>query len=638
VSVGERPGVPADPSRLSPPDETERAYRGRRALGEGRRLGCTATVRADVVVDVPRSSQVHRQVVRKDATAVTVEVDPVVRLHYVEVAEAQLAAAGGEAQRLLAALAAEWGLTGLRLDLAALADLQRALAARPDGNRGVTVAVRDGQAVVAVWPGLKDAVYGIAFDVGSTTLAGHLCELSGADVLASSGRMNPQIGYGEDLMSRVSYVQLNPGGADRLTTAVREALAGMAADLCRRARVQPEDVLEVTLVGNPVMHHLVLGLDPTPLGGAPFALATTEAVTVPAADLGLGLHPGARAYLPPCIAGHVGADAAAAVLAVGPHRSDELTLLVDVGTNAELVLGDRRRLLAASSPTGPAFEGAQISGGQRASPGAVERVRVDRATLRSRVKVVGCDLWSDQPGFADAVARTGVTGICGSGIVEAVAELFLAGVVTADGRLVRPEPGPDAPGRAGDPLVERGRTLAYRLWDDPVIEVTQGDVRAIQLAKAALQAGARLLMDRLGVATVDRVLLAGAFGSHIDPVYAMVLGLLPDCDLDRVRGAGNAAGQGALMLLLSRTCRSEVEAVTAWVEKVETAVEPAFQEHFVAAMGFPHSALPYPHLGARVPLPAPRPGPGRAGAGRRGRRRATVGSLPPTAEEHGEDH
>ncbi len=605
VELGERPGVPADSDRLSERGPTETDYQGRRTLSDERRLGCAARVLRDAVLRVPAESQVHRQVVRKAVGQQRVPVDPVVQLRYVEVPEPTLASSVGDLQRLRAALAEQWALgcntAEVRIDRAALAALQPALAA---GGRAVTVAVRtdgDGSTVVAVWPGLRDAVHGVAFDVGSTTLAGHLCELGSGEVLASAGRMNPQIGYGEDLMSRVSYVLMNPGGEHQLTAAVQEALAEMVADLARDAGVETGSVLEVTLVGNPVMHHLALGLDPRELGTAPFALATTEAVTVRADEMGLGVHPGARVYAPPCIAGHVGADAAAMVLAEGPHRGHDLTLLVDVGTNAEIVLGNDDLLLACSSPTGPAFEGAQITGGQRAARGAVERVRIDPETLEPRLRVVGCGLWSDDAGFDRAVRRTGITGICGSGIIEAVAELFLAGVVTADGRIVRPA-GSDSPR-----LVERGRTLAYRLCDDPVLEVAQTDVRAIQLAKAALQAGCRLLMDRLGVDTVDRIRLAGAFGSHIDPTYAMVLGLLPDCDLDRVEAAGNSAGTGALMVLLSTAARAEVEQVAAAIDKVETAIEPAFQQHFVQAMSFPHSVLPYPRLAERVRLPAATP-------------------------------
>ena len=265
--------------------------------------------------------------------------------------------------------------------------------------------------------------------MGSTTVAGHLCDLATGEVLASAGAMNPQIRFGEDLMSRVSYVMLHPGSEKDLTKAVRGCLAKLTAELASSADVDRDDILEVTLVGNPVMHHLLLGIDPTPLGGAPFELAVDESVRLPARDLGIPVHRGARAYVLPCIAGHVGADSAGVILSEGPHLGDQVNLIVDVGTNAEIVLGNRDRLLAASSPTGPAFEGAQISCGQRAAPGAIERVRIDPETLEPRVRAIGSDAWSDEPGFADVH----VTGVCGSGIIEAIAELHLAGVLD-DGR------------------------------------------------------------------------------------------------------------------------------------------------------------------------------------------------------------
>ncbi len=458
--------------------------------------------------------------------------------------------------------------------------------------------------LIAIWPGFRDLALGVAFDVGSTTIAGHLCDLTSGAVLASAGRMNPQIGFGEDLMSRVSYVMMNEDGASRLTTVVRQALDELVGELVAEGGVERGDVLELSLVGNPIMHHLALGLDPRELGTAPFALVTTSSLSTPAVELGLDVNPGARVYTLPCIAGHVGADAAGAVLSEGPHRSDTLQLLVDVGTNAELVLGNKERLLAASSPTGPAFEGAQISSGQRAAPGAIERVRIDKATLEPRFSVIGQEAWSDEPGFDFG----SVTGICGSGIIEAIAGLFLAGVIDTDG-VIR------EPATSSSRVVPSERTFSYVLCFEPRIEVTQSDVRAVQLAKAALYAGARLLMDHYGVDQVDEIRLAGAFGSHIDPLYAMVLGMIPDCDLDRVSAAGNAAGVGAMMALLSGVARDEIEATALAIEKVETAVEPRFQEHFVAALAIPHKTDGFPMLSAAIELPSPT-----ESRGRRGRR------------------
>jgi uncharacterized 2Fe-2S/4Fe-4S cluster protein (DUF4445 family) len=602
-------------SHLSPFSEPEERYRARSGLAPDRRLGCHARLLADVVVDVPPESQLHRQVVRKQAEARTIELDPVVRLHHVEVEPPTLGSQTSDLARLLEALEREWALRGLDADPKVVVALQAALRA---GEWAVTVAIHDEATITAVWPGFRDVALGIAFDVGSTTVAGHLCDLRTGEVLASAGAMNPQIRFGEDLMSRVSYVMLHPGSVATLADAVRGCLNGLVADLTGEAGFEPADVLEVTLVGNPVMHHLVLGIDPSELGGAPFALATDRALRLRAADdLDLGVHPGARAYVLPCIAGHVGADAAAVLLAEAPQDRDDVSLLVDVGTNAELLLGGRRRLLAASSPTGPAFEGAQVSGGQRAAPGAVERVRIDHATLEPRIRVIGTEAWSDEPGFDGAT----VTGICGSGIIEAVAELFLAGVLTADGAF-------DRRAAARSPrLVRDGRTLAYLLHEGPAaggprLLITQNDVRQIQLAKAALHAGCRLLMDRLGVDAVDRVRLAGAFGAQIDPVHALVLGMVPDADPATVSSAGNAAGTGARIALLNRGSRAEIEALVRRVEKVETAVEPRFQEQFVDAMAIPHASDPYARLARVVALPRRDPPAG----GERPRRRRAAGA------------
>ena len=605
-------GIDSRAAHLSPAGAVEQRYGERRGLAPERRLGCQALLRGDAVIDIPADSQVHRQVVRKRAEARAVAVDPVVRLHYVEVEQPDMHKASGDLQRLKQALETQWGLTGLQAAPTVLATLQAVLRR---GNWAVTAAVREEREIVALWPGMQQRALGLAVDVGSTTIAAHLCDLASGAVLASAGAMNPQIRFGEDLMSRVSYVMMNPGSTPELTAAVRQAIAALAAEAAREAEAESADILETVLVGNPIMHHLLLGLDPTELGGAPFALTTDEAMDLPAAALDLPFAPGGRCYLLPCIAGHVGADCAAVVLSEGPHLGDSVHLIVDVGTNAELVLGNAERLLAASSPTGPAFEGAQISAGQRAAPGAIERVRIDRATLEPRFKVIGTDLWSDEPGFAKATAASGVTGICGSGIIEALAELFLAGAIATDGSI-------DGAAAARSPRIEAdGRTFCYRLADGPpALRVTQTDVRAIQLAKAALYAGARLLMDRLGVEAVDRITLAGAFGSHIDVTYAMVLGLLPDCPLDKVSSAGNAAGTGARIALVNRASRREIETVVRRIEKIETAVEPAFQQHFVAAMGIPHSTAAFPHLQAAVTLPERATGDGGGSRPRRRRR------------------
>ena len=622
LSEGEfsKHGVTSKRENLSDFSEMESRYQTEvGALAAGRRLSCSTTLKGDVVIDVPAESQVHRQVVRKRAEVHDIELDPIVRVYYIEVQEPDMHDPSGDLRRVQDALEFEWRLTELRCDLRLVQELQVALR---KGAWKVTVAVHDDTKIIAVWPGYRDKIYGLAFDIGSTTIAAHLCDLSSGDVLSSVGVMNPQIRFGEDLMSRVSYIMMNPGGEHDMTRVVRESVNQLAVDAAREAGVDVTDILEATFVGNPIMHHLLLGINPIELGGAPFALATDEAVKIWASEIDLHLHPNARVYVLPCIAGHVGADAAGVVLSEGPYLRDEITLVVDVGTNAEIVLGNRHRMVAASSPTGPAFEGAQISCGQRAAPGAVERVRIDPATLEPKFKVIGCDLWSDEEGFGEANAESGITGVCGSGIIEVVAEMYLAGILMQDGII------DGALATVSNRIVADGRTFSYVLHVGAVtLRITQNDVRAIQLAKSALYAGVRLLMDRMRVSAVDRIRLAGAFGSHIDVKYAMVLGMIPDCALDHVDSAGNAAGTGARIALLDKKARTEIEDVVRRIEKIETAVEPNFQEHFVLAMAIPHKTHEFPNLAKVVTLPAPKTsgsqgaGDG-AGRGRRSRRRA----------------
>jgi uncharacterized 2Fe-2S/4Fe-4S cluster protein (DUF4445 family) len=599
---------------LSPVGDVETYYGERRqALAENHRLGCQALIQGDLVIDVPAESQMHRQVVRKKAEYRDITLDTSMHLHYVEVQKADLREATGDLQRLYDALNWEWQLADLDCDPVVLSQLQQVLR---EGDWKVTVAVHRQSRVVAIWPGFKRYAYGLAIDIGSTTIAAHLYNLTTGENLATAGIMNPQIRFGEDLMSRVSYVQMHPESSDELTRIVREGINELVADVSREGGIRPEEILDVTVAGNPIMHHLFLGLSPVELGAAPFALATDAALNLKTRELGFRVNAGATVYVLPCIAGHVGADAAAMVLAEEPHLLEETSLVVDVGTNAEIVLGNRDRLLACSSPTGPAFEGAQISCGQRAAAGAIERVRIDRETLDVRFSVIGSDRWSDEPEFAESIQAFGVTGVCGSGIIEAVAEMYLAGIIDEDG-VVDGELA-----ERSERVIPDNRTWSFVLYDGrQQIVVTQNDVRQIQLAKAALYAGIKLLLDRAGIETVDRIRLAGAFGSHIDPKYAMVLGLIPDCALDAVESAGNAAGTGASIALLDTSTRAEIEATVRDIEKIETAIEPKFQDYFVDAMAIPNKSDAFPKLFAAVVPPAPKSGPAVTDARRKRRRR-----------------
>ena len=617
-------GVTVTETALSEWNAVEERYDRVRGLPKGRRLGCQATVQSDVVIDVPAESQVHKQVVRKAASDRVITMDPATKRYYVTVEEPDMHAPTGDFERLSAALAEQWDVQNVQSDLSVMSKLQKALR---KGEWTVTATVfRDHQGqsrLIDVAPGFDETpIYGLAVDLGSTTIAAHLCNLEDGSVLASSGIMNPQIRFGEDLMSRVSYSMMNDGGDREMTASVRDALNTLFSEIATEAGVGTEQVVETVFVCNPVMHHLLIGVDPVELGQAPFALATSNSMSLPARDLDLtAMNRNAQVYILPCIAGHVGADAAAVALSEEPGKSEDLVLIVDVGTNAELLLGNKDRVLACSSPTGPAFEGAQISSGQRAAPGAIERIEIDPVSKEPRFRIIGVDKWSNEDGFAELALASGITGICGSGIIEAVAEMRMAGIVDARGLIGSAE-------QTGTPrCIAEGRTNSYLIYDGtatggPRITVTQGDIRAIQLAKSALYAGARLLMDEFNVDNVDRVVLAGAFGAHISPKHALVLGMIPDVPTDKVFSAGNAAGTGARIALCNKSARSAIETTVHQITKVETAIEPKFQEHFVNANAIPHATDPFDQLRAAVPLPnGDFNSGGDTGGGRGGRRR-----------------
>lgn len=559
------------------------------------RLSCVAQIQKDVVIEIPAESMTQKQVIRKDATARIIEIKPAIQQVYLEVAAGILGEHAGDWGRLQQSLADETGINATIIDLRALQKLQPALM---KGARAVTVFVRDGHEVIEVLPGYQEGMYGLAIDMGTTTIAAFLCDLRNGDLLATGAVMNPQISYGEDLMSRISYVTMNDGGLDTLHRAMIQSLNQLIRDVTAQAGISIGKLFDAVVVGNTTMTSIFLGIDPTPLGGAPFALANRDAYVVTASALKLRLHPSANVHILPSQAGHVGADNVAVLLAEEPYLADENTLIVDVGTNAEIVLGNRSQLMSASSPTGPAFEGGQITFGMRAAPGAIERVRIDPNSKQARFKVIGEERWSDE-WSASAPSEVQAAGICGSGIIEVVAELFLAGVIDSTGRFIE---GLDVP-----QVVWQGRTAAYQLAgpqqtaNGKAILVTQEDIRNIQLAKAALYAGVKLLMLEAEITEIEQIKLAGAFGSYIDPKYAMILGLIPDCNLSAVRGVGNAAGDGARIALLNMDKRGEAEDIARNIRYIETAVHPEFQEEFVAALDIPHKADAFPSLAEFLP-------------------------------------
>ena len=629
-------GIRSTASHLTPPGERELSYAEKHNFGEGMRMSCACEITGDLVITVPEESQTRKQIVRKEAGVTReISVDAPMRLYYVELPEGDLKDHRGDWERLRDELQEVHGLEDLRVDWSVLVELQDALA---KARRALTVTVLAEHEVVRVQPGFHEDIYGIAFDVGTTTVAGHLCHLRTGEILSSASRMNPQVPYGEDLMSRVSYAMMHDDGTERMHQVMIEGINGLIADMCQKAGIATDDVVEVVAVGNTTMHHILLNINPRELGGSPFSLVTHSALDIKARDLNIDICRGGNFHVPPCEAGHVGADNVGVLVAEAPYHQDKQQLIIDIGTNGEILLGNRDEVMSASSPTGPAFEGAQILHGMRAADGAIERLRIDPVTLEVKYRIIGKEEWIESevkgakneeqrsdngdeiaveadhessildPREARRAAREALlnpelkaSGICGSGIIEGVAELFLAGVISPNGRFVEL----DHPRLRTGLGNGRGKAEFVLAWPHETstgreIVIHSDDIRAIQLAKAALYAGAKLLMRRMELESVDHVVLAGGFGSYIDPMHAMVLGLIPDCDLELVSAVGNAAGDGARMILLDREKRAEAEWAARWVTYVETAVEPSFQEDFVVALDFPHAVDPFPKLSVLI--------------------------------------
>ena len=621
--IFQKHGIISGQGHVSPPTKEELELLQNMG-SEDCRLSCVAYVQDDVLAFVPEESRAQKQIIRKSATERVIEVAPAIRKVYIKVDEAQLGDHRGDWGRVQDALREQWQVEAETIDLLAMRRLQKALR---DGKWKVTVTLWQEREAIDVRPGYEEGVYGLAVDIGSTTVVGHLCDLRTGQVLATESTMNPQVAYGEDLMSRISYVMMHSTGLDKLHKSIIDALNTLAARAAKSAGIRSNDIHEAVFVGNTTMIHIFLDCDPVELGGSPFAVVNRDPLDLKARDLGLRLHPGANVHVLPAEAGHVGADNVGVLIAEEPYRMDDISLTVDVGTNAEIVVGGKDWMFSASSPTGPAFEGAQITYGMRAAPGAVERVRIDPDTLEPRFRVIGEERWSDEWPLGPDVPleeqpKHLASGICGSGILEVIAEMLVTGIILPDGRF--------NPNCASERVVWKERKGSYMLADgrqtttgEPIY-VTQSDVRNIQLAKAALYAGAKLLLLRAGMEKFDRVILAGAFGSYIDPKHAMILGLIPDCDLAKVTAVGNAAGDGARIALVNRHKREEARTISRWVRSIEIAMDPIFQDEFVAAMHLPHASDTFPHLDGILPPAEPTP----VGAGRERRSRTAHRNNP----------
>lgn len=607
----EKYNIESKRENLSPVGTEERAYLERRPkllkekgweIGQVR-LSCQCRILGDVLINVPEESRGNKQIVRKSARDREIEIKPAIRKYLVSMAPPNLERPIADWERLAKGLETSMALVrgteeklprwhDFDIDYACLRTLARTLR---EAKWSVTVTVRNDREVIAVQAGYHEDSYGAAVDIGSTTVALYLCNLRTGEVLASESEMNPQIVYGEDVMSRIQYAIDQPDGLEKLHKAIIATLNKLLSQAAHTANIRLDDIHEMVLVGNSTMHHVVLNLHPKDLGLAPFVPTIHKSMDIKARELGLHINPSGNIHVLPTIASFVGADTSAVILAEEPHKQDENWLLIDIGTNAELVLGNRKRLVCTSTPTGPALEGAHVEYGMRAAPGAMERVHIDETTLEPKYKVIGVEGWNTD--HAEFVGQ--VKGICGSAIIDAVAELFRAGIVDSRGKFKKD---------LDSKRVREGESgWEYVIaWKEETsigrdIPITQQDVRQIQLAKAALFTAARTLLKRSNLESPDKIILAGGFGSFIDKEKAMLIGLIPDCELDKVYAVGNAAGDGARIALLNVEKRNEIDSVTRKVERFELPTDPEFQNQFMLATSFPHMSEPFPHIAHLIP-------------------------------------
>jgi len=583
-------GITSDKKNVTPMMESERKFIDSQQEDNGYRLACQATITGGIVVFVPEASRMGKQVVRKAARDLTIELKPAVRKYCVELAEATLEDNLGDFERLCSELQKRYQLNNLAIDYRVLRRLQNTVR---EGGWKVTVSIWHDKEIINVEPGLIEKSYGLAVDIGTTTVAGYLCDLTDGTLVTTASMMNPQVVYGEDVMSRISYTMTNPDGLKHMHSAIIDGLNGIVQDVASQTGIENSDIVDMSVVGNTCMHHILLDIDPRYIGKSPFAPALHHSLDIKAREMGIDICSGAYVHVLPIEAGFVGADNVGVLIAEAPYKQDDIELIIDIGTNGELILGNRNKLISASCATGPAFEGAEIKFGMRAAPGAIEKIEIDKDTLDVRFKVIDGERWSTE------IEKPGAKGICGSGIIDVMPQLFLAGIIDKTGRFSKDIESPRL--RRTDSGPEFVIAWAHETSIGQDITVCQDDVRAVQLAKGAMYAGAKILMNALGIEKVDKVILAGAFGSYIDKTSASLLGLFPDCEPESIYSVGNAAGDGARMALLNTDKRQEADEMARQVEYIELTLSPDFNKIFAAAMWIPHMKDKFPHLAYLLP-------------------------------------
>ena len=599
--------------------EEEEKFINEQEKNAGYRLGCVAKVEGDLLIFVPEESRAGKQVVSKKARDIHIEHNPVVKIYYVEVDPPSFEEPTGDFERICRELEKQYSLSNLKIDFFTLRQLPMALR---DGDWKVTVSVWNDQEIIRVRPGKAQAAYGMAIDVGTTTVAGYFCNLTNMEVVDTVTLMNPQCKYGEDVMARITFHMTTEDGLKRMSDDIIEGLNWIIGEAIKNTyppkkkvkkakgdegpeewievpeegktylRLTKEDVEDVTIGGNTAMHHILLQLNPEFVGMAPFPPVIHHSLDIKTRDIGLNINPGSYVFILPNEAGFVGADNVGVLISEEPYKSNEVQLIIDIGTNGELVLGNKRKLISSSCATGPALEGAQLQFGMRAAPGAMERIKIDPDTHEVDYKVIGRDAWRQYSEPKEMKAK----GICGSGILDVLAELYTAGIVTKSGVFNKEQKSHRFRKNAENNQPEFVLAWAEETSIGKDIVITQRDVRQIQLAKGALYAGCKLMMRRMKMDKLDKVKIAGAFGTHVERTKALIMGLFPDCEIEKILSVGNAAGDGCRAALLNRGKREEANWVSRNVEYIELTVEADFQKQFMESMQIPHMKDAFPHL------------------------------------------
>ena len=622
----EKYGITSSMGNVSKWQEEEEKFITPERREKGFRLGCVTNVMGDLLVFVPEESRAGKQVVSKAARDIHIDHNPAVRLYYVEVDPPTFKEPTADFERICRALERDYGLQNLTIDIFTLRTLPGMLR---DGNWKVTVSVWNEKEIIRIRPGKLENAYGLAIDVGTTTVAAYFCNLCTMEVIDTVSMMNPQCKYGEDVMARITFHMTTPDGLKRMSDDIIEGLNELIEKAVANTyppkkkkrkmkdedgpteyvevpeegktylRLSREDIEDITIGFNTAMHHILLGLNPEYVGMAPFPPVIHHSMDIKARDLGVTINPSAYMFVLPNEAGFVGADNVGVLIAEEPYKHEENQLIIDIGTNGELVLGNRHKLISSSCATGPALEGAQLSFGMRAAPGAIERIDIDPETKEVNYKVIGRDAWRKYSKPKEMKAK----GICGSGILDVLAELYRSGVITKSGVFNKADLKDCPRFRINQDNRQPEFVLAWAEESsiDKDIVISQKDVRQIQLAKGALYAGCKLMVKRMGLQKVDKVKIAGAFGTHVDRTKALIMGLFPDCEIEMIQSVGNAAGDGCRAALLNVKKRVEANWCSRNVEYIELTVEPTFQKDFMEAMQLPHMTDEFPHLRGIVP-------------------------------------